>query len=76
MVIFVKGADSQEIDERLKILVKHNNGFEVAEEDLKHRGPGDVLGVRQAGEQSFALADIYADADLLALASDYINGMV
>lgn len=74
--IFVKGADSQEIDERLNILVKHNNGFEVAEEDLKHRGPGDVLGVRQAGEQSFALADIYADADLLALASDYINGMV
>lgn len=73
--IFVKGADSQEIDERLSIIVKHNNGFEVAEEDLKHRGPGDVLGVRQAGEQNFNLADIYADADLLALASDYVNGI-
>lgn len=72
--IFVKGADSAEIDERLNILVKHNNGFEVAEEDLKHRGPGDVLGVRQAGEQNFNIADIYADANLLSLASEYVNG--
>lgn len=71
--IFVKGANSTEIDERLNILVKHNNGFEVAEEDLKHRGPGDVLGIRQAGEQSWKLADIYGDADLLALASEYVN---
>lgn len=74
--VFVKGAESQEINDRLDVLVKHNNGFEVAEEDLKHRGPGDIFGIRQAGEQSWKLADIYTDAELLALASEYVNGLL
>ncbi len=71
--IFVKGSDSKEINKRLDVLVKNNNGFAVAEEDLKHRGPGDIFGVRQAGEQSWKLADIYADADLLALAAETVK---
>ncbi len=69
--IFMKGAEGKDIDERLDILRTNNDGFKVAEEDLRLRGPGDLFGVRQSGEQSWKLADIYADADLLALASAY-----
>jgi len=71
--IFVKGKSGKEIDERLGILRDNNNGFKVAEEDLKLRGPGDLFGVRQAGELSWKLADIYSDAALLALAKDYCH---
>lgn len=71
--IFVKGRNGKEIDERLGILRDNNNGFKVAEEDLRLRGPGDLFGVRQAGELSWKLADIYADADLLALAKSYVG---
>lgn len=74
--IFVKGCSSREIDERLDILKNNNNGFKVAEEDLRLRGPGDLFGVRQAGELSWKLADIYADADMLALANEYVNGQM
>ena len=69
--IFMKGCEGKDIDERLDILRNSNDGFKVAEEDLRLRGPGDLFGVRQSGEQSWKLADIYADADLLALASEY-----
>lgn len=71
--IFVKGRDGREIDERLAILRDNNSGFRVAEEDLRLRGPGDLFGVRQAGDMSWKLADIYADAPLLALAKDFVK---
>ena len=71
--IFMKGCAGKDIDERLDILKNNNDGFKVAEEDLRLRGPGDLFGVRQSGEQSWKLADIYADADLLALASEYVK---
>ena len=44
---------------------KSNDGFKIAEEDLKQRGPGDLFGVRQSGELSFKVGDIYHDADLV-----------
>ena len=69
----MKGCAGKDIDERLDILKNNNDGFKVAEEDLRLRGPGDLFGVRQSGEQSWKLADIYADADLLALASEYVK---
>ena len=69
--IFMKGSESKEIDDRLDILKNNNDGFKVAEEDLRLRGPGDLFGVRQSGELSWKLADIYADAPLLSLASEY-----
>ena len=71
--IFMKGCAGQDIDERLDILKNNNSGFKVAEEDLRLRGPGDIFGIRQSGELSWKLADIYADADLLSLASDYVK---
>ena len=49
--------------------------MKVAEEDLKLRGPGDFFGTRQSGDIRFTLSDIYGDADMLKLATDYVNGL-
>lgn len=53
---------------RLKIMRQTNDGFIIAEEDLRLRGPGEVLGQRQSGLPEFTLADLAEHADLLALA--------
>ncbi len=67
--IFVSGGDDGEMSkrtqERLHILSETNDGFKIAEEDLKQRGPGDFFGLRQSGLPYFKIADIYTDADLL-----------
>ena len=44
---------------------KSNDGFKIAEEDLRQRGPGDLFGVWQSGELNFRLGDIYHDSDLV-----------
>ena len=61
---------SKDIMERLSILGESNDGFYVAEQDLKLRGPGDFFGIRQSGELDFKLADIYQDADILKMANE------
>ncbi|MBO6298995.1 MAG: ATP-dependent DNA helicase RecG, partial [Lachnospiraceae bacterium] len=67
--IFVSGGENGEMSkrtqERLHILSETNDGFKIAEEDLKQRGPGDFFGLRQSGLPYFKIADIYTDADLL-----------
>ena len=63
--IFVNTSQKEEAKQRLMVLERSNDGFEIAEEDLKLRGPGDLFGIRQSGEMSFHLADIYQDADVL-----------
>lgn len=63
--IFVSGNESHDTMERLSILARSNDGFYIANEDLKLRGPGDLFGVRQSGELQFKLADIYQDASIL-----------
>ncbi|MGN0375654.1 MAG: ATP-dependent DNA helicase RecG [Butyrivibrio sp.] len=68
--IFVSDSRNPVTKERLQILKESNDGFYVAEQDLKLRGPGDILGVRQSGDFNFALADVYIDAPTLKLASD------
>ena len=55
---------------RLKILRETDDGFVIAEEDLRLRGPGELLGTRQSGELEFRVADLAAHADLLAAARD------
>ncbi|MCR4781895.1 MAG: ATP-dependent DNA helicase RecG [Lachnospiraceae bacterium] len=50
---------------RLMCLKESNDGFFIAEEDLKLRGPGDFRGIRQSGEMGFTIVDIYQDANLL-----------
>jgi ATP-dependent DNA helicase RecG len=56
------GEDSRE---RMGIMVSTTNGFTIAEEDLRLRGPGDIYGTRQSGALRFKLADIVADAALM-----------
>lgn len=67
--IFVSAQDNQETMERLEILNHSNDGFYIASEDLKLRGPGDLFGIRQSGDLSFQMGDIYTDAEILKQAS-------
>lgn len=71
--IFVSTQEREETMERLQILNQSNDGFFIASEDLKLRGPGDMFGIRQSGEFSFRMGDIYTDAAVLKLASDAID---
>lgn len=63
--IMISSSDNKKTKERLEILNKSNDGFFIASEDLKLRGPGDILGVRQSGLMEFKLADVFADAKIL-----------
>lgn len=55
---------------RLKICEKTSDGFEIAREDLKLRGPGDILGTRQSGVPGFILGDVIQDANILEVARE------
>lgn len=68
--IFINSKKSKESMERLRVLENSNDGFYIASEDLKLRGPGDFFGIRQSGEMMFSLADIYNHADMLKLAQE------
>lgn len=68
--IFVCGTGSREAKDRLEILNKSNNGFFIAEEDLKLRGPGDLFGIKQSGDLDFKIGNIYRDASTLKLAAE------
>ena len=63
--IMINASDTDKSRKRLDILNRSNDGFEIANEDLKLRGPGDFFGIRQSGEMQFTLADIYQDAMIL-----------
>ena len=58
---------------RLEILEKTNDGFKIAEEDLKLRGPGDLFGERQSGALGFVLADIYEDSAIMRKAAAHVE---
>jgi ATP-dependent DNA helicase RecG len=57
-----------EAEQRLDALVRTQNGFELAEVDLKQRGPGEFFGTRQAGLPEFRVADLIRDRAMLELA--------
>lgn len=67
--IFVDASGNEKSKKRLEILGKTNDGFEIADADLKMRGPGEMSGTLQSGDTGFTYADIYEDADMLYLAS-------
>lgn len=67
--IFIQGNQDQ-ISKRLEILNKSNDGFYIAGEDLKFRGPGDLFGIRQSGDMEFRIGDIYNDSTILKEASE------
>ncbi|MDD7391157.1 MAG: ATP-dependent DNA helicase RecG [Lachnospiraceae bacterium] len=68
--IFMDRSGRKEKSERLSVLEKSNDGFFIASEDLRLRGPGDFYGVRQNGQLQFALADIYTDAAVMKQARE------
>jgi ATP-dependent DNA helicase RecG len=67
-VLMTGGKVSEEAEQRLNALVGTTNGFEIAELDLKLRGPGEFFGTRQAGMPSLRVANLLRDRELLELA--------
>jgi ATP-dependent DNA helicase RecG len=62
--------------QRLKIIYDHIDGFKIAEEDLKIRGPGEFLGLKQSGVPMFRVADIQRDSALLELAKQDADHLI
>ncbi|MBO4696297.1 MAG: ATP-dependent DNA helicase RecG [Lachnospiraceae bacterium] len=73
--IFIQGNDDSESRERLNVLLRAKNGFEIAEEDLRLRGPGDFFGIRQSGSMDFKIADIIRDAAVLKDAKEDVDAL-
>lgn len=71
--IFMSGSKTKEAKERLSTLVKSNDGFFIASEDLRLRGPGDLFGIRQSGILDFRLGDVFQDARVLQDASTAVE---
>lgn len=69
-VLLVGGSASAEAQDRLNVLAKTEDGFVVAEEDLRRRGPGDALGTRQSGAPLFAIGDLVRDVAWMRRARD------
>ena len=68
--ILVSNNDSEEVQARLKIMCRTNDGFKISEEDLRLRGPGDFFGSRQHGLPEMHVADLGADVNVLQKAQD------
>ncbi len=66
--LLVSGSDNPQVIDRLQVLVRCNDGFEIAREDLRRRGPGEITGVRQHGLPNLRIADLLADTRTLAQA--------
>lgn len=71
--IFMSASKSDETKERLEILNRSNDGFFIAGEDLRLRGPGDLFGIRQSGILDFKIADVFQDAEMLKIAGEEAN---
>lgn len=74
--IMINATDTEKSRKRLDILNRSNNGFEIANEDLKLRGPGDFFGIRQSGDMQFTLADIYQDAMILQQVAGEVTALL
>ncbi|MCB0505073.1 MAG: ATP-dependent DNA helicase RecG [Cyclobacteriaceae bacterium] len=61
---------------RISTMVKTNNGFEIADTDLKLRGPGDLMGTQQSGVLDLKLADLAKDGAILKLARDTASQLI
>lgn len=74
--IFVDSTASEKSKKRLDILGRTNDGFEIANADLRMRGPGELSGTLQSGDAGFVYADLYDDADMLYLANEDIGTLI
>ncbi|MCG9895274.1 MAG: ATP-dependent DNA helicase RecG [Fimbriimonadaceae bacterium] len=68
--ILISEGRSEESQARLKVMVETTDGFRIAEEDLRLRGPGDVAGTRQSGALDFRVADLVRDSVMLEKARE------
>jgi ATP-dependent DNA helicase RecG len=68
--LLMSSAKHETARQRLQVLEKSQDGFFIAEMDMRFRGPGEVLGMRQSGLPDFALASLVEDQDVLELARD------
>ncbi len=68
--VLVADTTSSETKERLNVMVQSNNGFVIAESDLKFRGPGEIMGTKQSGIADLVLADLVNDAGVLEIARE------
>jgi len=67
---------SKEGKERIETMVLTSNGFEIAEKDLKMRGPGDLLGTKQSGISDLKLTNLSTDGELLEKIKDWVLGLI
>ena len=67
--VFMTSRHDEKVEERLSVISHSNDGFEIATEDLKARGPGDLFGLKQSGFLSFERGDIFQDSDILTKAA-------
>jgi len=74
--IFMSASKSKETRERLEILNHSNDGFFIAGEDLRLRGPGDLFGIRQSGILDFRLGDVFQDSKILKNASEAAKALL
>ncbi|MDW8052008.1 MAG: ATP-dependent DNA helicase RecG [Armatimonadota bacterium] len=68
--VLIANPKSEDAQRRMEIMVRTNNGFLIAEEDLRIRGPGEIFGTRQSGAPSFRVADVVKDLRLLEVARE------
>ncbi len=74
--IFVSSSENEDKLKRLEILRDSNDGFHIASEDLKLRGPGDFFGIRQSGDVQFKMADVLEDGELLQNAKKAVEEFI
>ena len=74
--VLVSDSDTEEAKNRLSIMTKTNDGFKIAEEDLRLRGPGDFFGSRQHGLPETHIADLGGDVQVLQKAQEEANAVL
>ncbi len=74
--LFIEGPQGEDAVARLSVMEKTTDGFKIAEEDLKIRGPGDFAGVRQSGIPDLVFSDIVRDARMLSRSREIANALL
>jgi len=74
--ILIAAAQSKESRQRLRVLEQTNDGFEIAEADLRMRGPGELLGQQQSGLPKFRFGNLSTDWDLIQQARTFAARLV
>ncbi|GHT60529.1 hypothetical protein AGMMS49531_06470 [Endomicrobiia bacterium] len=72
----ISTSNSETARKRLSIMTSTNNGFKIAEEDLKMRGPGELMGTTQHGFPEFKAGDLIKDADIIEFTKSFASRIV